>query len=82
MIWEQKGCPYCRETHRVNLADQRISSYVTANFEVLQLDLWGSRKVTDFDGKEMEERDLARLCKMDWEKEKYIFLRHIPDFSR
>ena len=60
VIWEQKGCPYCRETHRVNFADQRISSYITANFEVLQLDLWGSRKVTDFDGKEMEERELAQ----------------------
>ncbi len=22
------------------------------------------------------------FCKMDWEKEKYIFLKHIPDFSR
>jgi thioredoxin-related protein len=60
VIWEQKGCPYCRETHRVNFADERISTYIRANFELLQLDLWGSRKVTDFDGKEMEERELAR----------------------
>jgi thioredoxin-related protein len=60
VIWEQKGCPYCRETHRVNFADERIRSYVKANFELLQLDLWGSRKVTDFDGEEMEERALAR----------------------
>jgi len=59
VIWEQKGCPYCRETHRVNFADKRISSYITANFELLQLDLWGSRKVTDFDGEELSEKKLA-----------------------
>lgn len=60
VVWEQRGCPYCREMHRVNLADERIKSFVTANFVVLQLDLWGSRKVTDFDGEEIEERQLAR----------------------
>ena len=60
VVWEQRGCPYCREMHRVNLADERIKSFVISNFVVLQLDLWGSRKVTDFDGDELEERDLAR----------------------
>ena len=59
-LWEQRGCPYCREMHAVNFADPRIRDFITENFVVLQLDLWGSRKVTDFDGKEMEERDLAR----------------------
>jgi thioredoxin-related protein len=60
IVWEQRGCPYCREMHRVNFADARIKSFVTSNFVVLQLDLWGSRKVTDFDGEELEERHLAR----------------------
>ncbi len=60
VIWEQRGCPYCREMHRVNLADERIEGFITENFVVLQLDLWGSRKVTDFDGEELEERYLAR----------------------
>lgn len=60
VLWEQRGCPYCRELHRVNFADERISNYITSNFVMLQLDLWGSRKVTDFDGEELEERDLAR----------------------
>ena len=60
VIWEQKGCPYCKETHLVNLAKHEIQSYIRQNFEVLQLDLWGSRKVTDFDGEVLEERALAR----------------------
>jgi thioredoxin-related protein len=60
VLFEQRGCPYCRELHRVNLADPDIRDYMQKNFAVVQLDMWGSRAVTDFDGKEMEERELAR----------------------
>jgi thioredoxin-related protein len=59
-MWEQKGCPYCRETHLVNLQQPEIKTFVSENFDVLQLNLFGSRRVTDFDGEEMEERQLAR----------------------
>ncbi len=60
VIWEQNGCPYCRETHKVNFARAEIRDYIKANFNMLQLDLWGPRKVTDFDGKEMSEQKLGR----------------------
>lgn len=60
IIWEQKGCPYCKETHLVNLGIPKINEYVRDNFAVLQLNLWGSREVTDFDGQALEERKLAR----------------------
>jgi thioredoxin-related protein len=59
IMWELKGCPYCKETHFVNFARSDISDYVKANFEVLQLNIIGARKVTDFDGKELSEKDLA-----------------------
>jgi thioredoxin-related protein len=60
VLWEQRGCPYCRELHQVNLADPEIGAYARENFAILQLDIWGDRKVTDFDGEEMTERELAR----------------------
>ncbi len=60
IMWELRGCPYCRETHLVNFADAGIASYIRDNFEVLQLNLIGSRKVTDFDREELTEKDLAR----------------------
>ena len=59
IMWELKGCPYCKETHFVNFAQSRISDYVKANFEVLQLNIIGSRKVADFDGTQLSEKDLA-----------------------
>ena len=59
IMWELKGCPYCKETHYVNFAQPRISDYIKANFEVLQLNIIGSRKVTDFDGVELSEKAIA-----------------------
>jgi thioredoxin-related protein len=59
VMWELKGCPYCKETHFVNFAQPRISDYIKANFEVLQLNIIGSRKVTDFDGQELSEKEMA-----------------------
>lgn len=60
IMWELKGCPYCRETHLVNLARPDIAGYIKSNFEVLQLNIIGSRPVTDFDGEVLAEKDLAR----------------------
>lgn len=59
VMWELKGCPYCKETHFVNFARADIADYVKSNFAVLQLNIIGARKVTDFDGAEISEKDLA-----------------------
>ncbi len=59
VMWELKGCPYCRETHYVNFARDEITSFVRKHFEVLQLNVIGSKIVTDFDGEELSEKALA-----------------------
>ena len=59
IMWELRGCPYCRETHLVNFARADIADYVKTNFDILQLNLVGSRKVVDFDGTEISEKALA-----------------------
>ena len=59
LMWEQRGCPYCRETHLVNFARSDIAAFVRANFDVVQLDIHGAREVTDFDGSKLHEKQLA-----------------------
>ena len=59
IIWELRGCPYCRETHLVNFARPDVEEYIKSNFEILQLNIIGARKVTDFDGAEISEKALA-----------------------
>ena len=60
IMWELRGCPYCRETHLVNFAQPRIADYIKANFEVLQLNIIGDRKVKDFDGSEVVGKGAGR----------------------
>lgn len=66
VFFEQRGCPYCKEMHEVNLARDEINKYIRENFTVVQLNLWGSREVTDIDGKAMEERELARRWRVNF----------------
>ena len=60
VLWEQKGCPYCAEVHTRNFTVESINRYVRDNFVVVQLNLWGDREVTDFDGEVLAEKELAR----------------------
>ncbi len=59
VLWEQNACPYCRELHEVNFERREITDYIKQNFDVIQLNMFGARKVLDFDGEALEERDLA-----------------------
>jgi thioredoxin-related protein len=60
IFFEQVGCIYCKKMQTEVLAQKPINDYVRENFDVVQLNLWGSREVTDFDGKAMTEKDLAK----------------------
>ena len=59
VIFEQRGCPYCTKLHNEVLSLKYINDYVRENFRIVQLDLWGSREVADFDGKRLTEKELA-----------------------
>ncbi|MBT4218473.1 MAG: thioredoxin fold domain-containing protein [Rhodospirillaceae bacterium] len=59
IMWEQRGCPYCKRMHEVNLRIPRVVDYIKRNFIVHQFNMWGDRKVTDFDGEELSEKELA-----------------------
>jgi hypothetical protein len=59
VIFEQRGCVYCTRMHTEVLALKYINDYVRENFHIVQLDLWGAREVTDFDGVKLTEKKLA-----------------------
>ena len=60
IMWELRGCPYCKNIHLVNFADQDIVRFVQDRFEILQLNILGAREVTDFDGEKLSEKSLAQ----------------------
>lgn len=59
LMWELRGCPYCRETHLVNFARPDIADFVRSNFDIVQLNIVGARQVTDFDGSKLYEKQFA-----------------------
>lgn len=59
VMWELKGCPYCKETHLVNFARPEVENFIKERFEVLQLNIIGAREVTDFDGEKLAEKRMA-----------------------
>lgn len=79
IIWEQFGCPYCREMHEVNFEREDIPAYIEENYMVIQLDMWGSREVTDFDGEALEERDLARKWFVNFTPTTFFFAMDDPE---
>jgi len=60
IFWEQKGCPYCKRTHEVNLRIPKIVKFITDNFVVIQMNLWGDKEVTDFNGEVTTEKKLSQ----------------------
>lgn len=59
IMWELRGCPYCKETHLVNFAKPEIEKFIKDRFDILQLNIIGSREVTDFDGEKLSEKRMA-----------------------
>ena len=82
IMWEQRGCPYCREMHRVNLRIPEIVDYIKANFTVIQLNLWGDREVTDLDGKVTTEKKLARKYRVQFTPTLQFFPANIDSAAR
>jgi thioredoxin-related protein len=59
VMWELRGCPYCRDTHLINFADPAVETYIRERFAILQLNIIGSLEVTDFDGDVLSEKEMA-----------------------
>jgi thioredoxin-related protein len=60
LMWELRGCPYCKETHLSNFSKPNIADYIKARFDIVQLNIIGSREVTDFDGEKLTEKKFAQ----------------------
>jgi thioredoxin-related protein len=60
IVWEQRGCYYCKRMHDVNFQVRDVVDYVRARFEFVQLNLRGNRVLMDLDGNPVTEAMLAR----------------------
>ena len=57
---EQKGCIYCQKIQTEIMVIPRINAYIRKHFEIVQIDMWGAKEITDFDGEVTTEKKLVR----------------------
>ncbi len=66
LIWEQEGCGSCERTHEVNFAKKSLVDYISKNFAVMSMNMYGEVMVTDFDGEKMPEKNLAQKMRVNF----------------
>lgn len=59
LFMTQQGCGFCSLHLEKNWGDQELVAYTKKHFEVVALDVRGSRKLIDFYGKSLTERQYA-----------------------
>lgn len=60
LIFEQRGCIYCRKVHEEVLTDPEVRDFIKDNYMVVQYNLYGDEEVTDLDGETLTEKTAAR----------------------
>jgi thioredoxin-related protein len=57
---EQRGCIYCKKMHEEVFVIDEIADYISENFFVVQINMFGDLEVTDFDGETLPEKDMVK----------------------
>lgn len=60
LLFEQRGCVYCRRMHENVFPDPDVDALIREKFFIVQMNLFGDEEVTDFDGTVLSEKAMAR----------------------
>ncbi len=66
LYFYQDGCPYCAKLLRENFSDQALVDFTRKHFEVVALNMWGDREVTDLHGQTQTEKAFAAAVKVQY----------------
>lgn len=66
LYFYQDGCPYCTKLIQENFGKEDITAKTQKNFDVIAINMWGDRNVTDVDGKETTEKAFAAELKVQY----------------
>ena len=72
----QKHCAYCKALLEVNWGKPDIVSYTRAHFDVIGIDIWGDREVTDMDGNSLTEKTYSEREKTNFTPSLLFYDRH------
>lgn len=66
LYFYQDGCPYCLKLVQDNFGNPELANKMQNHFEVIALNMWGSREVTDLTGTVLTEKSFATSLKVQY----------------
>jgi thioredoxin-related protein len=66
LYFGQNGCPYCKRLMEVNWRQPDIVAKTRRHFDVIEMNIFGSREVNWIDGRPRSEKELAALLKVQF----------------
>ena len=66
LYFGQNGCSYCKRLMEVNFRDPAIVAKTRGHFDVIEINIVGSRDVTWIDGSVQNEKSFARSMKVGY----------------
>lgn len=64
LYFYQDGCPYCKRLLEENFGDPAIAAYTREHFDVVALNMWGDREVSDLNGTVRSEKAFAQFARV------------------
>jgi len=64
LYFYQDGCPYCKKLLQDNFGQRPIADKTRKYFDVIAINMWGDREVTDLGGAATTEKDFAKQMKV------------------
>ncbi len=66
IFFHQDGCPYCNALVQRNFSQKNIVEKARKNFDIIAINMWGDRPVTDFDGQQYTEKTFAKKLRVQF----------------
>ena len=66
LYFHQEGCPYCKATIEKNFSDPTTKDFIQENFDVVEINIRGSRSITLPNGDIVDERAFSKLMKIQY----------------
>lgn len=79
VIWEQRGCIYCAKMHEDVFSDPAIRQQIEDGYYVVQMNLFGDVEVTDFDGQQLPEKEMAMKWGVMFTPTMMFFPEEVPE---
>lgn len=64
LYFYQDGCPYCAKLLQNNFGQKKIADKTRKNFDVIAINMWGDKEVTDLNGNLTTEKKFAEQAKV------------------